>query len=349
MKKLIYFVVSVVIVMMASTVNAQIHEGSQVKFINAVPATLSPVVIVNINEDVDTLLASGEGVYTDAIIDELMLPGPSADNGFKTSSGEWVVPDVVDVIYVTFTFTVGGKSVTTTFDFDVNEGVTEIVITPEIIQYPRSTKPENVSDMLLIKNSQEFEITIKAQEQGFSKEAIVLAGNGSTYTRATIKTGVYHLDLYTLQKGTTIHTVKTVFITNTTSSIEILPDDVKALNATSGDAKMDITSVKIENLTGYPITVVLPALVNPGVDQKKTDASDPLIIFIGPNTKTKAWYKVNQGSIPLTINLSFKGQELRFDLQTIIFDGQKTLTIAGGAKNGLRIVNTPQKSSAYTY
>ncbi len=349
MKRLVFFLVIVAISLAASNVSSQIHEGYQIRFTNTVPATLTPVVMIEVNEDVDTLLNSGEGVYENAIVPSITLPGPGTDNGFKPSFDIWTVPEAVDVVYVKFTYYMNGRALTSVYDFDVVEGITEVIITPEIIGYPRTTKPENVSDLLLIKNNQEFELKIKAQEPGFSKEPIVISGNSGTYTKATIKTGVYHLNLYTLQAGVTIHTVKTVFVTNTTSEIEITPEDVKPLNATSGDAKMDVASVKIENQTGYPITVVLPAILNSSVDGKKVEASDPTMVFLGPNSKTKGWYKVNQGTIPLTINLSFKGQELRFDLQTIIFDGQKTLVIAGGVKNGLRIMNTPQKSSAYTY
>ncbi|HNX11231.1 MAG TPA: hypothetical protein PKI61_03755 [bacterium] len=347
MRKLIFFLIAMVAVAATSipSANAQIHEGSQVVFINTVPAELVPVVVITVNEDLDTLLASGEGIYENALIDDLELPSPSAANGYKPSRGEWVVPTAVEVLYVTFIYNEGKTVFSTTFD--LNEDVTTIVLTPAVIGYMAPTKSEFKSDLLLVKNTSEYDMLVKTQEAlNFPLDGVTLAPGGSTYTPRAAKSGVYHFDLYTLQKGVTVHTVKTVFISNTSNVVEFNGADVLPISA-AGDGG-EVTSVKFANESSYPVTITFMSSTSEANGKSKV-AEDPVTIYLGPKSKTVKWFDVNLGSLPMTINLSYKGQEYRYDLQTIIFDRQKTVTISGSLKYGLKVINTTQGGSAYTY
>jgi len=356
MKKIMIFVAMIMTMVFAMVVNPKVASAqmTEVEFVNTIPSELAATITVSVDEDVDTAFMGTIEKFTTAIVDPVTLKGIGAGNSYIPDRGRWVLPESITTIYVLFEY--GGKKFSNSFE--LQEGKTTIFLNASIVGLMRPGKSEFKSDMIVINNKSGFDIRLKVAESNmkFPLDGVLLSKDGSTYTKLPAEAGIYHFMIQSLQSGSPVNmtgsassdfvvmTTKTVFITNTTTVITITDADVK-----SKTAEMEANSVKIVNNTGYPITLTMPVMKTTTVNDKPASVSEPTEIFLGPYSKTRAFYKVNLGSLIFHAELAYKNGTIPYELQTTIFEGQKVITIEGGTRSGLKVSATPQSSSAYTY
>jgi len=350
MKKIVVFLMVTIamVAVMVITPKKVFAQMAEVEFVNTVPAELASSVTIAVDESLDTALMTMVNKYPTTIVDPITLKGIGVDNKYTPARGRWVLPDSVTTIYVLFTY----DNKTFSNSFELKEGKTVINLTAELIGLMRPGKSEFKSDMLTIVNKSGFDIKIKTAESNlkFPLNGVLISKDGSTYTKLPSESGIYHFLIQSLQNGSAdgsafvATTTKTAFITNTTTIVTITDADVKS--KTSED---EAVSVRIVNNTGYPIALTMPVMKTKKIGDKKTSISEPTDIFVGPYSKTRAWYDVNLGSLVFHAELSSKNSTFPYELQTTVVEGQKVITITGGTRYGLKVEAASQSSSAYTY